>query len=398
MANIELTLTPASPTGSMVFTLGAPGPQGPAGPPGPQGEPGEQGIPGPKGDKGDQGEQGIPGEKGDKGDQGEPGEPGVVAATAPLSYDAPTQTVSIDLSAYATESWVNSQGFQTSPFNGGTVYNPINVYASESNTWGLNLDSSSITIFEEPGFYGQSSISISSIGISGSMALFPSFPQYSLGGENGLSITKGANTTIVNDGILTFNNEEPYARKDGVTFSGKVNFTPVSGVAGLNIGIGGTDVASNTAGDMWVTTSGTTLNYRDGQGTWRIVASRNLSNQFTSPQIVQTPAGTIAAALRVTQLGTGNALVVEDGSSQNPDTDAFVIDASGNVGVGVNSTTFTATSKVEVIGNIKATTLSTGTGPTFSINSTTSHAGGSATLDALVTINGVNYRISLRPA
>jgi hypothetical protein len=188
------------------------------------------------------------------------------------------------------------------------------------------------------------------------------------------------------------------ANLSGATFSGKVNFTPVSGVAGLNIGIGGTDVASNTAGDMWVTTSGTTLNYRDGQGTWRIVASRNLSNQFTSPQIVQTPAGTIAAALRITQLGTGNALVVEDGSSQNPDTDAFVVDTHGNVGVGVNSTTFTATSKVEVIGNIKATTLSTGSGPTFSIDSTAAHTGGSDTLDALVTINGVQYRIALRPA
>ena len=47
MANIELTLTPASPTGSMIFTLGAPGPQGipgPQGPQGPQGDPGE-GVP-----------------------------------------------------------------------------------------------------------------------------------------------------------------------------------------------------------------------------------------------------------------------------------------------------------------------------------------------------------------
>jgi hypothetical protein len=123
------------------------------------------------------------------------------------------------------------------------------------------------------------------------------------------------------------------ANLSGATFTGKVNFTPVSGVAGLNIGIGGTDTSSTTAGDMWVTTSGTTLNYRDGQGTWRIVASRNLSNQFTSPQIVQTPAGTTAAALRVTQLGVGNAIEVEDSTS--PDSTRFVVDQHGRVGIGV---------------------------------------------------------------
>jgi hypothetical protein len=184
----------------------------------------------------------------------------------------------------------------------------------------------------------------------------------------------------------------------GAIFNNKVNFTSVNGTAGLNIGIGGTDTASTTAGDMWIASSGSALNYRDGLGSWRILATRNLSNTFTVPQIVQTPAGTTSAALRVTQLGTGNALVVEDGSSQNPDTDAFVIDASGNVGVGVNSSTFTATSKVEVVGNVKADTFSNSSGPTFSIDSTASHTSGSSTLDAIVTIGGVQYRIALRPA
>jgi hypothetical protein len=41
------------------------------------------------------------------------------------------------------------------------------------------------------------------------------------------------------------------------------------------------------------------------------------------------------AALRITQLGTGNALLVED--STNPDSSPFVIDASGNVGIGTSS-------------------------------------------------------------
>ena len=40
-------------------------------------------------------------------------------------------------------------------------------------------------------------------------------------------------------------------------------------------------------------------------------------------------------ALRITQTGAGNALVVED--STNPDSSPFVVDASGNVGVGTNA-------------------------------------------------------------
>ena len=43
------------------------------------------------------------------------------------------------------------------------------------------------------------------------------------------------------------------------------------------------------------------------------------------------------AALRITQLGTGNALLVED--STNPDSTPFVIDALGNVASGLTSTT-----------------------------------------------------------
>jgi hypothetical protein len=177
--------------------------------------------------------------------------------------------------------------------------------------------------------------------------------------------------------------------------NGKITFSPTNGNAGLNIGIGGTDTSATTAGDMWIASSGSALNYRDGLGTWRILASRNLSNTFTVPQIVSTPAGTTNASLRINQAGTGPALVVED--STTPDTSSLVVDASGNVGVGVASG-YTATSKVEVVGNVKATTLSTGAGPTFSVNSTDTTTGGSVTLDMLVTINGVNYRIGLRPA
>lgn len=52
---------------------------------------------------------------------------------------------------------------------------------------------------------------------------------------------------------------------------------------------------------------------------------------FNIPQVIEVTDNT-SAALRITQLGTGPALLVED--SSNPDSTPFVIDASGNVVVG----------------------------------------------------------------
>lgn len=60
-------------------------------------------------------------------------------------------------------------------------------------------------------------------------------------------------------------------------------------------------------------------------------AEKTVTNTFTANQIVSVTDNT-NAALRITQLGTGNALLVED--STNPDATPFVIDASGNVIVG----------------------------------------------------------------
>ena len=98
MANIELTLTPASPTGSLVFTLGAPGPQGipgPTGPQGPAGPQGQQGVPGstgpqgPAGPQGEQGEQGIQGVQGIQGIQGVQGEQGIKGDTGDTGEAGP---------------------------------------------------------------------------------------------------------------------------------------------------------------------------------------------------------------------------------------------------------------------------------------------------------------------
>lgn len=57
-----------------------------------------------------------------------------------------------------------------------------------------------------------------------------------------------------------------------------------------------------------------------------------------------------STALRITQTGAGNALVVED--STNPDSTPFVVDASGNVGIGTTS----PGQKLSVVGTVESTT------------------------------------------
>ena len=116
----------------------------------------------------------------------------------------------------------------------------------------------------------------------------------------------------------------------GATFSGKVNFTSVGGAAGLNVGIGGTSASATSAGDLWITTGGASLNFRDGTGAWRILAATSNTNSFSAPQIIDTTSTT--PALRVTQKGTGEALRIED--ETNPDaTPSLIIDSAGRIGI-----------------------------------------------------------------
>jgi hypothetical protein len=129
-----------------------------------------------------------------------------------------------------------------------------------------------------------------------------------------------------------FDGVEPYARTDGATFTGKVNtLAPTSTNCGLNIGsISSTSVLTNSvAGDIWIGTF--QLTYKNAQGNVVYGAATNVSNVFGSPQIIDTT--NTAAALRITQKGTGNAITVEDSTS--PDSTSFVVDQFGKVGVGI---------------------------------------------------------------
>jgi hypothetical protein len=149
-------------------------------------------------------------------------------------------------------------------------------------------------------------------------------------GIQGIQGAAGSDANVTSTNVVNALGYTP-ANKAGDTFTGKANFTPVSGVAGLNIGIGGTAAASLVAGDLWLPTGSTMLQYRDATGVTRNLASQNVTNTFSAPQIIDTT--NASAALRVTQKGTGNAIQVED--STTPDATSFVVDQFGKVGIGV---------------------------------------------------------------
>jgi hypothetical protein len=79
-------------------------------------------------------------------------------------------------------------------------------------------------------------------------------------------------------------------------------------------------------------------NIASGTGRWNFYANNTATNFFGGNTIVEVTDNT-NAALRITQLGTGNALLVED--SANPDSTPFVVTANGTIGQGTTSPTTT---------------------------------------------------------
>lgn len=118
------------------------------------------------------------------------------------------------------------------------------------------------------------------------------------------------------------------ANLSGATFTGKVNTTVTATTAALNIAPQATPPTSTVAGDVWI---GTNINFRSFDGVAKAVANTNTQNQFSSVQAIDV--NSASNALRITQRGTGPAIVVED--STTPDSTAFVVDQFGKVGIGV---------------------------------------------------------------
>jgi hypothetical protein len=141
----------------------------------------------------------------------------------------------------------------------------------------------------------------------------------------------------------------------GGTLTGKLNCTVVGGVAGINLGTGGTDAASTIPGDLWLQAGSSYLNFRDGSGVWRNCLVNNNANTID----VNTATTT---ALRITQRGAGEALRVED--STNPDSSAFIINNEGNVAIGYPDGTinFSRLTIKGLAGASRAVTIDAGVG------------------------------------
>ena len=118
------------------------------------------------------------------------------------------------------------------------------------------------------------------------------------------------------------------------------------------IQIGGTTFATESGGTVTVSNVDSATNRQnlglgigvDVQSFDAATTKNDVANTFTANQIISVTDNT-NAALRVTQLGTGNALVVED--SSNPDSTPFVVDGGGNLFLGKTSSS-TATEGVEL--------------------------------------------------
>lgn len=222
---------------------------------------------------------------------------------------------------------------------------------------------------------------------------------------NGIAITNGAGTislaadfgsiaTKVTEGGTT-------VLKTGDTMTGKLVLGPSGASAPLNLGANVNPTVVN--GDVWLASGNNALTWRGNNGATYPAASTVAINSFTAAQGISastggavlgvtqtTGAGTCitaiqnatgtgsgisvdlnntsstAAAVRITNLGTGDCLRVED--STTPDATPFVVNAAGRVGVGLAADSVAAANldsggiKLNNAGATLSATISVGSG------------------------------------
>lgn len=143
------------------------------------------------------------------------------------------------------------------------------------------------------------------------------------------------------------------ANSSGLIFRGRVNEV-FAAVQSSNSGA--TEPTGTVAYQLWYDTTTNILKMRDAtNSTWISLFTVDQTNGVWSVN-----ANSTSNALRITQTGTGNALLVED--SANPDSTPFVITAAGDVGVG----TSTPTVKLDVVGTTNSTNLTRGGSQVYS--------------------------------
>ena len=117
---------------------------------------------------------------------------------------------------------------------------------------------------------------------------------------------------------------------NGTTIGSAYGGTGLTTFAAADNALYSTGATTLTAGTLPVAAGGTGATSLSGAN----IAVTNVTNTFTANQVVSVTDNS-NAALRITQIGTGDALLVED--STNPDATPFVIDATGSVVAGYTS-------------------------------------------------------------
>jgi len=128
-----------------------------------------------------------------------------------------------------------------------------------------------------------------------------------------------------------------YQTFDAVLNTADTTFYTIADQGGANWEVGiGTFTSPSTLARTTILSSsngGSIVTFGAGTKDVFISLPASKTNVEDQPNLIEV--NSASDALRITQTGSGNALVVEDNT--NPDSSPFVVDSSGNVGIGTSS-------------------------------------------------------------
>jgi hypothetical protein len=303
------------------------------------------------------------------------------SATWVDAYDTGT-VYKANSASYATFDFTNSKFF---PLTGGQITG--NTRINGNVTIFGDLTSNGTQTFTNTIFSTTSALSVVHVGSgpavwvgnngSGDIASFYDIDQgvevLHVGGENGDFPNVGVKTSTPNKDFTvngeisasriiwtpngnsdlwntTYNNQTNYLPLSGGTLTGKLNLSSTAIKAGLNIGQSVSLATPYEIGDLWRNSSGR-ISYALSTNTAATVAELERANSYTQSQTITNNNNT-SPALRITQTGLANALLIDDDT--HPDSTPFVIDNLGSVGIGLSSLSG-INAKLTVIGNVSAT-------------------------------------------
>jgi hypothetical protein len=288
--------------------------------------------------------EGVQGATGPQGPQGIQGIPGLISATAPLSYNAGTQTVSLDTSGFLLKS--------------GNLSGLANLATSRTN---LGLGIGDQVEFQSVLVQGSGGVARGLF----NQGIYATNSSASVGvilSEAGVNIFGGADLRFSDSSVQT----TAYLGGDLKAANNLSDLVSASSARG-NLGLG---TMATEAASTYLTTSAAASTYLTQSNAATTYAAIASTNTFTASQVIETTSTT--SALRVTQLGTGEAFRVEDSAS--PDSSPFVITADGRVGIATTSVGTNALTVSGATSLVGATSISTsGSTPlTVSVTNTAS--------------------------